>query len=69
MVDDYLGCIMKEIDYVAENFKDKTLDTIYVGGGTPTTLLPEQTERLLGYLYEKLDVSNVKLRFQVGGAF
>lgn len=60
MVDDYLGCIMKEIDYVAENFKDKTLDTIYVGGGTPTTLLPEQTEKLLGYLYEKLDVSKVK---------
>ena len=32
IVDDYLACIMKEIDYVAENFKGKTLDTIYVGG-------------------------------------
>ena len=48
IVDDYLECIMKEIDYVSENFKGKTLDTIYVGGGTPTTLLPEQIERLLG---------------------
>lgn len=60
IVDDYLKCIMKEIDYVAENFKGKTLDTIYVGGGTPTTLLPEQIERLLGYVYDKLDVSKVK---------
>ena len=60
IVDDYLACIMKEIDYVAENFKGKTLDTIYVGGGTPTTLLPGQIERLLGYVYDKLDVSNVK---------
>jgi oxygen-independent coproporphyrinogen-3 oxidase len=51
---------MKEIDYVSENFKGKTLDTIYVGGGTPTTLLPEQIERLLGYVYDKLDVSKVK---------
>ena len=60
IVDDYLKCIMKEIDYVSENFKGKTLDTIYVGGGTPTTLLPEQIERLLGYVYDKLDVSKVK---------
>ena len=60
IVDDYLECIMKEIDYVSENFKGKTLDTIYVGGGTPTTLLPEQMERLLGYVYDKLDVSKVK---------
>lgn len=60
IVDDYIECIMKEIDYVSENFKGKTLDTIYVGGGTPTTLLPEQIERLLGYVYDKLDVSKVK---------
>ena len=60
IVNDYLACIIKEIDYVAENFKGKTLDTIYVGGGTPTTLLPNQIERLLGYVYDKLDVSNVK---------
>lgn len=67
IVDDYLECIMKEIDYVSENFKGKTLDTIYVGGGTPTTLLPEQIERLLGYVYDKLDVSKVKeLTFESG---
>lgn len=60
IVDDYLGCIEKEIDYVAENFKGKTLDTIYIGGGTPTTLEPHQIRRLLGYVKEKLDTSKVK---------
>ncbi|AOZ96487.1 coproporphyrinogen dehydrogenase HemZ [Butyrivibrio hungatei] len=60
IVDDYLGCIEKEIDYVAENFKGKTLDTIYIGGGTPTTLEPHQIRRLLGYIKEKLDTSKVK---------
>ena len=60
VVDDYLTCLEKEIDYVAENFKDKTLDTIYIGGGTPTTLEPHQIERLLTYLYSKVDVSKVK---------
>lgn len=60
IVDDYLSCIEKEIDYVAENFKGKTLDTIYIGGGTPTTLEPHQIERLIGYLKDKLDLSRVK---------
>lgn len=60
VVDDYISCLEKEIDYVAENFKEKTLDTIYIGGGTPTTLEPHQIERLIGYVREKLDCSHVK---------
>ncbi len=60
IVDDYLTCLEKEIDYVAEAFAGKTLDTIYIGGGTPTTLLPHQIDRLLGYVHEKLDTSKVK---------
>jgi oxygen-independent coproporphyrinogen-3 oxidase len=60
MVDDYISCLEKEIDYVAEAFADKTLDTVYIGGGTPTTLLPDQIRRLIGYLRDKLDMSHVK---------
>ena len=60
IVDDYISCLEKEIDYVAEAFKDKTLDTIYIGGVTPTTLLPDQIRRLIGYLRDKLDLSHVK---------
>ncbi|MBQ7657497.1 MAG: coproporphyrinogen dehydrogenase HemZ [Butyrivibrio sp.] len=60
IVDDYISCLEKEIDYVAEAFKGKTLDTIYIGGGTPTTLLPDQIRRLIGYLKDKLDLSHVK---------
>lgn len=60
IVDDYISCLEKEIDYVAEAFKGKTLDTIYIGGGTPTTLLPDQIRRLIGYLQDKLDLSHVK---------
>ena len=60
IVDDYLSCLEKEIDYVAEAFAGKTLDTVYIGGGTPTTLEPHQIERLIGYLRSKLDFSKVK---------
>ena len=57
MVDAYLSALEKEIDYVAEAFKDKTLDSIYIGGGTPTTLEAEELERLLSYVERKIDLS------------
>jgi oxygen-independent coproporphyrinogen-3 oxidase len=60
LVDDYITCLEKEIDYVADAFKGRTLDTVYIGGGTPTTLEPHQIRRLIGYLRDRLDFSAVK---------
>ena len=59
-VDDYVDAVIKEMDYVAENFKGKTLDTVYIGGGTPTTLEPEQLDRLITALKTKFDFSTVQ---------
>ena len=59
-VDEYLTAMEKEIDYVSETFKDKILDTVYIGGGTPTTLEPEELRRLLAYLKNKFDFSTVQ---------
>ncbi len=60
VVDDYISCLEKEIDYLADDFMDRLPDTIYIGGGTPTTLEPYQIERLIGYLRDKLDLSRLK---------
>jgi oxygen-independent coproporphyrinogen-3 oxidase len=59
-VDDYIECLKKEIDYVASDLKDKKLCSLYIGGGTPTTLEPDQMERLLGYVEDRLDLSYLK---------
>ena len=40
--------------------KDKVLDTVYIGGGTPTTLEAEQLDRLIRNLKEIFDFSTVK---------
>ncbi len=45
-VDQYVHCVIKELEYISEVNRDKTLNTIYFGGGTPTTLLPEQMDML-----------------------
>ncbi len=60
IVDDYISCLKKEIDYMAQDFAGKTLDTVYIGGGTPTTLEPEQIRELIGYLRDRVDLSRVK---------
>jgi len=58
-VDAYLEALFKEI-----HFKDKVLDTIYIGGGTPTSLSADQLDRLLTKIEESLDLSDL-LEFTV----
>jgi len=59
-VGEYLGALEKEIDFVAQQYGEKVLDTIYIGGGTPTTLEPAELERLLLKLRNTLDLSHLK---------
>ena len=59
-VNEYLTAMEKEMDYVSEVYKDKILDTVYIGGGTPTTLEVEEIRRLLSYLKNKFDFSTVQ---------
>lgn len=46
-VEDYLAALMKELAFIGEGFRERRLNTIYIGGGTPTTLTASQLERLL----------------------
>ena len=59
-VSEYLTALEKEIDFVSSFYQDKILDTIYIGGGTPTTLKAPELERLLSYIEEKLDLSHLQ---------
>lgn len=47
-VDDYLAALEKEIRFAGENLAGRTLQAVYIGGGTPTSLNEAQLERLLG---------------------
>ncbi len=59
-VGDYLAALEKEMDFVKKACRDRILDSVYIGGGTPTTLEPEELRRLLAAVREKLDFSQVK---------
>lgn len=53
--DDYVAAIEKELAYTAEAFRDKKLNTVYFGGGTPTTLTAEQLDHVLSYIDSHFD--------------
>ncbi|MDO4519498.1 MAG: coproporphyrinogen dehydrogenase HemZ [Eubacteriales bacterium] len=59
-VDAYLDALCKEIRAVAQMMKGKKLDTIYIGGGTPTTLEADQLERLLAEISSCFDVHRLE---------
>lgn len=59
-VEDYLSALEKEILFVKTNFRDRTADSVYIGGGTPTTLEPAELERLLSFLKSNINFSHVK---------
>ena len=54
-VGEYLQALFKELHYLSEGFRHKKLNTVYIGGGTPTTLLPEQMDRLLTKIETSFD--------------
>ena len=56
----YLEALFKELDYVAEKMKGRTLDTIYFGGGTPTSLKAEELDQILTKIENTFDLSSVK---------
>ena len=58
-VEGYLDALCKEITFVAGKSKQKKLNTIYVGGGTPTTLTAKQLDRLLTHLEQSFSYEDM----------
>ncbi len=58
--DAYLAAVEQELAWTAKAFRGKTLNTIYFGGGTPTTLEASQLDRLLCFVEQHFDLSNLK---------
>ncbi len=46
-VDRYLDALEREMQYVGTAIADKTIESLYIGGGTPTSLNEVQLDRLL----------------------
>ena len=61
-VDEYLDAVCKELSFIGETAKrnNKKLNTVYIGGGTPTTLEAVQLDRLLTHLEKNFSFEDLK---------
>ncbi len=59
-VEPYLEALCKEISFIAEAQKDKKIRSLYIGGGTPTSLNIVQLERLLSHIKASFDLSKIE---------
>jgi oxygen-independent coproporphyrinogen-3 oxidase len=60
MMDDYLLALFQEIDYAKDCMGTKQLQTVYVGGGTPTALDEARLGRLMEKIRTALDFTFVR---------
>ena len=60
--DEYVKALIKEIKGLAKLLKEtkKEIETLYIGGGTPTTLEAVQLDKLIKSLFKELDLSQIK---------
>ena len=56
----YLNALFREMEYVAEKMRGRVLDTIYFGGGTPTSLSPEDLDAILNKVESTFPMDQVK---------
>ncbi|MBO5994111.1 MAG: coproporphyrinogen dehydrogenase HemZ, partial [Firmicutes bacterium] len=61
-VERYLQALLKEIEYVGRRCRETGMgiETIYIGGGTPTTLDEGQLERLLDSVLHNFDLCKLR---------
>lgn len=57
---DYLNGLNAEIELAGKAHSDAKIDTVYIGGGTPSILSEEQVLSLCDNLKKSFDLSNVK---------
>ncbi len=59
-VEEYIEALLRELTAVGEASGDKKLNTVYIGGGTPTTLEPGQLDRLLAHMEKTFSYADLK---------
>lgn len=60
LVDSYTDKLIYEIHKTKVLLKDKTIDTVYIGGGTPTSLPIKNLDKIIKCIYEAFNKNNIR---------
>lgn len=61
-IPEYINCLICEIEYTAKIVREngQKIESVYIGGGTPTTLSAADLEKLFLALFKSFDLKNIK---------
>lgn len=59
-IGEYLSALERELEETAAIMKNRILDTVYIGGGTPTSLEADELDRLCSAIEKNFDMSTVQ---------
>ncbi len=61
LIPEYIEKLIKELADTIDTIKklNMNISTVYIGGGTPTTLNEEELKRLLSFIYNNIDTSSL----------
>lgn len=61
-IPEYINCLIREIEYTAKIVREngQKIESVYIGGGTPTTLSAADLEKLFLALFKSFDLKNIK---------
>lgn len=71
LIPDYVDCLCREIRIISEIVRENNIrvDTIYFGGGTPTSISANQIETVMKTVSEYFDLNNIReYNFEAGRA-
>ncbi len=54
----YVSAIIKEVEQLSKLAKNRTVSTIYIGGGTPTTLSSKQLTEIINNVFKYFSINN-----------
>lgn len=62
LIPEYLECLCRELEITGKIVSELglTVDTIYIGGGTPTSITAEQLKKVTDAVAEYIDISSIR---------
>ncbi|SKC79707.1 radical SAM family heme chaperone HemW [Maledivibacter halophilus] len=57
MIDSYVKALLYEIKMYSDNLSDYKIETIFIGGGTPSILKPEKIDKITNEIFKAFNIS------------
>lgn len=59
-IDNYMACLIRELEIYGQELEDRQLDTIFIGGGTPSSIDPGHIYNIMEAIHKNYDMARVR---------